>query len=98
GIWISVAAVERRPGSICGEEARLLPRCSCPYAGTTRIRFEGFPRPDRAQLSTDQASGVSAPCRGTPWNGDYLQSARRPSRLRFDAATPPWPDCISAFA
>jgi hypothetical protein len=23
-----------------------LPRCSCPYAGTTRIRFEGFPRPD----------------------------------------------------
>jgi hypothetical protein len=22
-----------------------LPRCSCPYAGTTRIRFEGLPRP-----------------------------------------------------
>jgi hypothetical protein len=21
-----------------------LPRCSCPYAGTTRIRFEGLPR------------------------------------------------------
>src|SRR5712691_11265773 len=50
------------PGGICEEEARLLPRCSCPYAGTTRIRFEGFPRPDRLR-----ASGVSAPCRGTPW-------------------------------
>ena len=24
---------------------RLLPRCSCPYAGTTRIRFEGLPSP-----------------------------------------------------
>src|SRR5262252_552348 len=24
---------------------RLSPRCSCPYAGTTRIRFEGLPRP-----------------------------------------------------
>ena len=22
-----------------------MPRCSCPYAGTTRIRFEGLPRP-----------------------------------------------------
>ena len=33
-----------------------MPRCSCPYAGTTRIRFEGLPRP----------SGISAPCRGHP--------------------------------
>src|SRR5262249_22368122 len=39
---------------------RLLPRCSCPYAGTTRIRFEGLPR--RVLVS-----GLSAPCQGTPW-------------------------------
>ena len=33
-----------------------MPRCSCPYAGTTRIRFEGLPRP----------SSISAPCQGHP--------------------------------
>ena len=46
-----------------------MPRCSCPYAGTTRIRFEGLPRPDHACSRIDRAGGVSAPCRGTPWMG-----------------------------
>ena len=31
---------------------------SCPFAGMTRIRFEGSPR----------ISGLSAPCRGSPGN------------------------------
>src|SRR5438067_11609711 len=42
---ISVAPVARRPGKHLRREGRLLPRGSCPYAGTTRIRFEGLPRP-----------------------------------------------------
>src|ERR1700740_476987 len=43
--WISVAPVARRPGRHLRRGGRLLPRGSCPYAGTTRIRFEGLPRP-----------------------------------------------------
>src|ERR1700760_2883464 len=43
--WISVAPVAQRPGEHLRRGGRLLPRCSCPYAGTTRIRFEGLPRP-----------------------------------------------------
>ncbi len=35
-----------------------------PYAGANRIRFYGYPR--RLQ---GRPSGVSAPCRGSPWNG-----------------------------
>src|ERR1700758_881675 len=43
--WISVAPVAQRPGKQLRRGGRLLPRGSCPYAGTTRIRFEGLPRP-----------------------------------------------------
>src|SRR5258707_15236044 len=96
-LWISVAPVERRPGSICEEEVGFCRGVPVPTPVRPGSGSKGLPRPDRAQLSTDQASGVSAPCRGTPWKGDYLQSARRPSRLRFDDATPSWPDLIPAF-
>src|SRR5271155_2547919 len=44
-LWISVAPVAQRPGEHLRRGGRLLPRGSCPYAGTTRIRFEGLPRP-----------------------------------------------------
>src|SRR3984893_16589620 len=43
--WVSVAPVARTPGRHLRRGGRLLPRGSCPYAGTTRIRFEGLPRP-----------------------------------------------------
>ena len=46
----------RPPRSMPGER-KDVSLCSFPYAGTIRIRFEGF-----AALG-----GVSAPCRGTPW-------------------------------
>src|SRR5215467_14651002 len=55
--WISVAPVERRPGEHLRGEGRLLPRCSCPYAGTTRIRFEGFPRPCSGRRPLSPLSG-----------------------------------------
>jgi len=52
-----------------------VPRCSCPYAGTTRIRFEGLPRPTAASQPPD----------GAPLGrSDYLQSVPLPSRLRFN--------------
>src|SRR5215472_7240402 len=41
--WISVAPLHKDP-RYPRRGGRLSPRCSCPYAGTTRIRFEGLPR------------------------------------------------------
>jgi hypothetical protein len=56
--------LHEHPGGICEEEGGFLPRCSCPYAGTTRIRFEGLPRPifpGRRRLS--HLSGKLSPVR-----------------------------------
>src|SRR5216684_5055626 len=41
---------------------------------------------------------ASQPLAGAPLGrSDYLQSARQPSRLRFDDAKPSWPDLIRPF-
>ena len=56
-----------------------MPQRSCPYAGTTRIRFEGLPRPEKF------GPAASQPPAGAPLGrGDYPQRTAPPSRLRFD--------------
>jgi len=88
--WISVARVARRPG-VSAERRSALPRCSCPYAGTTRIRFEGLPR-----LGTKPAA--SQPPVGAPLGRhDYPQSIGPSSRLCRTSQTQSGHDGLALF-
>src|SRR5690349_13962931 len=56
------------------EENGARPLRSCPYAGTTRIRFKGFPR----------TSGVSAPAWGHPLEAGIRTACRSDVKRRLD--------------
>src|SRR2546423_10709039 len=51
---------------------------SYPYAGTTRIRFEGF-----ARLALCKDQRISAPSRGTPWIARLSTECRTPVKRRL---------------
>src|SRR5712672_2405961 len=89
GIWISVAPVERRPGSICEEEVGFCRSVPVPTPARPGSGSKGFRAP------IDYGPAASRPLAGAPLGrSDYLQSARRPSRLRFDDAKPSSSDVI----
>ena len=69
-----------------------MPRRSCPYAGTTRIRFEGSPRPTSIHASHKRGAARNRPAASQPLDGaplgqrHYPQTVHPASRLRFDDA------------
>jgi hypothetical protein len=67
-----------------------LPRCSCPYAGTTRIRFEGLPRPTYSSSSSGRRR--LSPLSGHPLDWAIIRKVspmRQGGGLMTEKAAPP---------
>ena len=72
---VSVAPVNDRREVSCGGILAQR-RGSCPYAGTTRIRFEGLSRPSERAISQPLR-------RGTPWTAGLSTGCHTPVKRPF---------------